>query len=1024
MAQSAGLRARTLALAAVLAFAWTIPGLLPAQSITEGRVFGEVVSPQGAPIGKPQVTLLSQSTGQRISFKADYLGRFNLSLIAPGTYSVLVELVGYQPVRQNGVRVFAGRTTNLRIALTRRPPPITSIQEIPYPERGEPSTGTSIGQYFNERELKTSPWRSDLSDLSRGSSIVSAPRDGHWGYADMAGGLPQSQSKIYVDGLPGFWLRHPGLPNEPVGSPVYLRNMFEQAQIIQNSFDGEWRGGPGTTLSGYSRRGSNTFKFEPYVTFSGKQALATEDNPADSSVTSIQAGAVLSGALIKNSAQFVAGFDYQQLEQPSAAPWAEDSASYGGAPVSLSNSIARIANDSFGQTVDNFTQPTLRSWKGGSGGARLDWQLSKSPTNTQNLMARFSVAKWKEDDPILGQDVLTNFGTDLDARDFSGGLTLSSMWLNTGNEFRFAHRTTNREWAGPSLPTTYFVGEAAGIGTAPATPGNFKANAFDITETLHWRVARSHVVKAGFQFTSTSWTQSYTYGRDGIFQFGDLDQFGNAEGTYFRTVTSSDVAEFKTTDWGLFGQDAWQVDPGIVVTFGIGWSRQKLPTKSSDNPINPNTAFQNAFNRNNQFMPNDQDNLEPRFGLVWDVNQKQEWIVRAGGSLTYGLLDPATLSEAVVADGGLRVRRGQGTFSSWPVNPDTVAAAPFVGDRITFIDNRYEAPRTAKLDGALTRTLNSGVAISLSGGYHHTDYILRRSDINLPDAPLALSSEGRPIYGTLVQQGGMITPAPNSNRRFTTFDMVSEMAPTGFSDYYEAGIEIARRPLTGLSFVGSYTYSHTTDNWSSAPGSGDPEDQLSPFPNDPVGSEWIRGRSDFDIPHRARITAAYRTAGKYPIGLGARYRFRSGLPFTPGFRAGVDANGDGSGRNDPAYLDLNTPGMSGVVSQNACLQGQAGLLERNSCREASNHALDLSASVGIPVGSSGNLQVTLDAFNVVATETGLVDRALLLIDPTGSITTDAQGNVVLPLVANQHFGKLLIRRGEGRVVRIGLRVGY
>ena len=53
------------------------------------------------------------------------------------------------------------------------------------------------------------------------------------------------------------------------------------------------------------------------------------------------------------------------------------------------------------------------------------------------------------------------------------------------------------------------------------------------------------------------------------------------------------------------------MDRGIVVTIGIGWSRQKLPTKSSDNPINPNTAFQTAFNRQNQFMPNDRDNLEP-----------------------------------------------------------------------------------------------------------------------------------------------------------------------------------------------------------------------------------------------------------------------------------------------------------------------------------------------------------------------------------------------------------------------------
>jgi hypothetical protein len=418
----------------------------------------------------------------------------------------------------------------------------------------------------------------------------------------MAGGLPQSLSELYVDGMPGFWIRHPGLPTEPAGSPAYLRNLFEQAQVIENSFDGEWRGGPGTTLSGYSRRGSNTFRFQPYVTFSGKQALASEDNPADSSATSIQAGAVVSGALIKNSAQFVAGFDYQSLEQPSAAPWAEDSASFDGGPVSLSSTIARIATDSFGQTVDNFTQPTVRNWKGGSGGARLDWQLSKSTTKTHNLMGRFSVAKWKEESPILGEDVLTGFGTDLEARDFSGSLSLTSMWLNSGNEFRFAHRTTNREWTGSSLPTTYFVGEGAGIGAAPSTPATFKAHAFDFSETFHARLARNHVFKAGVQWSSTSWTQSYAYGASGIFQFGDLDQFGNAQGTYFRTVASSDVAEFKWTDWGLFAQDAWQVDRGIVVTIGLGWNRQKLPYKSGDNPINSNTAFQTAFNRQNKFL--------------------------------------------------------------------------------------------------------------------------------------------------------------------------------------------------------------------------------------------------------------------------------------------------------------------------------------------------------------------------------------------------------------------------------------
>ena len=48
----------------------------------------------------------------------------------------------------------------------------------------------------------------------------------------------------------------------------------------------------------------------------------------------------------------------------------------------------------------------------------------------------------------------------------------------------------------------------------------------------------------------------------------------------------------------------------------------------------------------------------------------------------------------------------------------------------------------------------------------------------------------------------------------------------------------------------------------------------------------------------------------------------------------------------------------------------------------------------------GQPKVTLDAFNLVATVAGLVDRALLLIDPSGSIAP-MPGNVVLPLVANR-----------------------
>ncbi|MBP6570066.1 MAG: hypothetical protein KA226_01515, partial [Gemmatimonadales bacterium] len=68
------------------------------------------------------------------------------------------------------------------------------------------------------------------------------------------------------------------------------------------------------------------------------------------------------------------------------------------------------------------------------------------------------------------------------------------------------------------------------------------------------------------------------------------------------------------------------------------------------------------------------------------------------------------------------------------------------------------------------------------------------------------------------------------------------------------------------------------------------------------------------------------------------------------------------------------------------------------------------------------IALTLDAFNVVGSATGVVDRAALLVDPTGTITTSAAGRTVVPMVVNDNFGTLLSRRGEPRTLRIGLRV--
>jgi hypothetical protein len=102
-----------------------------------------------------------------------------------------------------------------------------------------------------------------------------------------------------------------------------------------------------------------------------------------------------------------------------------------------------------------------------------------------------------------------------------------------------------------------------------------------------------------------------------------------------------------------------------------------------------------------------------------------------------------------------------------------------------------------------------------------------------------------------------------------------------------------------------------------------------------------------------------------------------------------------------------------------------GFAARNSCRDKSVGAVDARLALRLPVRAGGaGFSLTVDAFNIVASSTGLVDHAAMLVDPTKTLTTDLNGAVTLPLIANPHFGSLLSRRGEPRLVRFGLRVEY
>jgi hypothetical protein len=678
--------------------------------------------------------------------------------------------------------------------------------------------------------------------------------------------------------------------------------------------------------------------------------------------------------------------------------------------VSLVAALPVIAADSFGADVSPFVTPTVRSWRGFNGFGRIDWRLS----STLGIFARVGVAKWEEKDAQLGTSLLSGVGTSLDARDITGALGLTSAWQRSANEFRLGVRLSKREWETTLIPTTFLVHEGAAFGSNDAGPGDFDQRAFDINNTFQVTTS-SHRWKFGIGLSFEKWNQDYAYARRGIFRFGDLDGFGNGDGTFFQVVAPGGV-DLSTTNLEAFIQDLWTIRPDFQLQLGLRYETQTLPADK----IALNSTWVQTSGLPYETSPKDRNNVSPRLGFVWDIQDRGEWILRGGGGLYYSRMDLALFSEAALYDGTAVVRRGSGTFVTWPAVPDSTDA-PVMGPRLAVFDDEYQDPRTSKWDLALSHAFGNRFSLEVTGSYHHTDYLPRRTDLNLLPSSTGQTQEGRPIYGTLVKQGGLLSASPGSNRRFGGFDMVSGIVSSGFSDYYGVTAAVVRRAEQGLSFRAAYTYSRTTDNWALGR-SGDPADQLTPFPE--AGDDWLEGRSDLDIPHRLSVFGAWTFAGRSGLEVGIRYRYRSGLPFTPGFRPGVDANGDGSGENDPAFIDNAVAGTPELLADHDCLSSQVGeFADRNSCREDKVHALDLRVGLKLPFQLMGSdLRVTVDAFNVVSSETGVIDRAVYLVDPAQPLTVT--GTVNLPLVANPGFGSLLARRLEPRIVRLGLKVDY
>jgi len=954
-----------------------------AQTLSSGGIEGVVRDSAGRALRGTSITLVDVASGAARMTTADANGRYRFPLLNPGDYDVVVEDVGFRPVRVTGVALDAGERLDVNATLAAVAGPVTSGEVVRYgggehvvAGAAEALTGSLLSSLPNDRR--------DLAQVARLSSTLGP---------DLAAeGLPPAYTGLALDGMPFQVAQHPASPGAGI-DPVLPLSSISLASFLGAPADAQWGGATGGILAVQTRRGTAGTQLHAFGRWS-VPGLASSSFTRGLTFNDGDGGLVLTTPLVHDSAFLAVGVEGRHSERPLAALWANGSGA----------DLLTVARDSFGVDLGSYARPRVARTNAVSAFARLDWQASA----TQGVDARVVVTRIPFADD--GQAALvplgavpTYDGTDVIA---SAGLR-SILGERTANELRLGFDASNRTFGTAdslsyAAPLAILALPGLGFGAGPATSGQFGNASVRLRETLLHDMGAHHL-RIGLDGSSTSYKEDYRYGAAGVFLFGGVSDFARGQGLFVQRTGPAPDARFSIVHYALFAEDDWAPAPGLDLLLGVRGEREQLPSGA----IARDTQWLSLTGIANDAVPKSKMRFSPRLSLRWDVQDQHAWIVNAAATLSEDGTDPAALGEVITQDGTTRVHRALGLLGPWP-NVPGVTLAPDVGPVLTMLAPGFRPPRTARFSGGISRRLGDAATLDISGTYRHTEFLPTRTDLNLVASPSGKDQYGRPVYGQLQQVGSLIAVVPGTDRRFAGVDAAWALSSSAHSNYYGATVALRGR-LRGADLLASYTYSAARDNWSSgwtAPASA--------FLTSGLGAVAPDAPADFDVPNRLVLGAGVR--GPFGTHLAALYRYRSGLPFTPALAPGVDANADGTAGNDPAFVDSALPGMSALLSRWSCVSSQQGhFAARNSCRAPGVHSLDMRAALDLFRFGQGEVQITVDGLGLIQSDTGILDTALLQIDPAGKLAGDN-----LPLAVNPRFGTVVGSQAPGRIVRVGL----
>jgi carboxypeptidase family protein/TonB-dependent receptor-like protein len=824
-------RAKRVLVAALLGFGLLFYGAARVEAAVDSATLsGTVVLEQdGSPLPGVTVTATDEPRGITSTAVTDGAGKFRISLLRPSTYTVTAELTGFGAYRRTGEQLVVGQEAVVRIPL--RPAAAAAIEVRGQVELIDP-TASQISSSVTPQQVRDLPLPTrnylDLALLAPGTSpgrdvafsgrVSGGAQEARWTYVSLDGA---DNNNFIVGGQ----------------QSNISQDTIQEFQVLNYNFSAEYGRSNALVVNVLTKSGSNDPHGTAYYYYRGKSFTDDQFVPPKNAAGQVISqdgqkrenwGGTIGGPIAKDTAFFFGSFDKLNTNIPLAVSLVA------AAPAALNETVP-ITHDEklfFGK-VD----------------------IAASSSQRLNLSYRYD----KRDDANLGvgqNRFAASYGYAQLTK--TQGAIASHQWVPTGtfsNELRLGYLDFHQD----STPNTTQVGQmhpSYSFGQNFRFPQGGNEKRYSIDDGISVNMGKNFFkVGAGFSYWKAD------------------DFFALFSGGQFRFTSDNPAAppllfikglgNPATTDlirfYNVYAQDEFRATDRLTINAGLRWDYADGAS---------NSDFVSPFGLKTP-TSEDKNNVAPRLGFAYVVNQAHNTTIRGGGGIFYfEIFNNLSLNEDIFNGEKFRIaavvcpRLPGGCDVNNP--PDISKGLPQPSD-VRANEANLQTPYTVTYSLGTASELGGGWAASLDGvysrGYHEFGEIRENLRVDPNDIT---SARPDPRIGSIRRI--------HSGAGSWYYALLTSIRKA-FSEKWQAQI--------------SYTYSHAI-NESEFFGVAASNSRLAnPFNAD-------SGNARTDQRHRFVLNSAY----ELPLGFnaGTILTVASGQPWSA--RSGVDINNDDASDQD------------------------------------------------------------------------------------------------------------------------------